>query len=121
VERTGFTLVEVLASLALVGVVLSTAMAGIALAMGLGDAARHRTEAAVLARGKLDEMLVSGGWQSSRTEGDFGDRWPGYTWELNVTDWQEAPHREVTLTVRWRSRGHEHSTSLTTLAYVEGG
>jgi len=119
-HRAGFTLVEVLVSLALVGVLLPTAMAGITLAMGLGDSARHRTEAAMLARGKLDEMLVTGDWQSSQTEGDFGEEWPGYTWELDVADWEESTCSEVTLTVRWTSRGHDYNTSLTTLTYVGG-
>jgi general secretion pathway protein I len=117
--RAGFTLVEVLASLALVGVLLPTAMAGIMLAMGMGDRARHRTEAAMLARGKLDEMLVTGDWQSAQTTGDFGEEWPGYTWELNVTDWEESTCREVALTVHWTTRGHEYRTSLSTLACVE--
>lgn len=119
-RRAGFTLAEVLVSLALVGVLLPTAMAGITLAMGLGDSARHRTEAATLARSKLDELLVTDEWQSSRTEGDFGEPWPGYTWELDVAAWEESTCSEVTLTVRWENRGREYTTSLSTLTYVEG-
>lgn len=119
-RRAGFTLAEVLVSLALVGVLLPTAMAGITLAMGLGDSARHRTEAATLARSKLDELLVTGDWQSSRTEGDFGEPWPGYTWELDVTPWEGATCSEVTLRVRWENRGREYDTSVSTLTYLEG-
>ena len=117
-RRDGFTLVEVLVSLALVGVVLPVAMAGVTLAMGMGETARHRTEAAALAGGKLAELMATGDWQSSQTSGDFGDEWPAYTWEVNVEDWEEPDCDQVTLTVRWTTRGREHATSLATLAYA---
>ncbi len=118
-RRAGFTLAEVLVSLALVGVLLPTTVAGISLAMRLGSTARHRTEAAMLARSKLDEMLVEGQWQSGNMYGDFGEQWPGYSWQMNVADWEGATCREVTITVHWMSGGREHSTSLSTLKYVE--
>lgn len=114
-RRAGFTLVEVLASLALVAVILPTAMAGVSLAMALSQTARHCTEAANLARGKLAEMTVTDGWQGSQTQGDFGEQWPGYSWEMEVGDWEEPECREVTITARWTAGGKERLTSLTTL------
>jgi prepilin-type N-terminal cleavage/methylation domain-containing protein len=116
--RGGFTLAEVLVSLVLVGVILPVAMGGITLAMGLCDDARHRTEAATLARGKLAEVMATGEWQSSQTEGGFGDAWPDYSWQIDVTPWQEPECSQVTFTVRWIARGKEDAASLTTLAYA---
>jgi prepilin-type N-terminal cleavage/methylation domain-containing protein len=116
--RAGFTLAEVLASLALVGVILPTAMAGVALAMGLSNAARHGTEAATLAAGKLAELTATGEWQAGQTEGDFGDERPGYRWEMDVAGWEEAECSLVTLTVLWTERGHERSLALSTLTYA---
>ena len=116
--RGGFTLAEVLASLALVAVILPAAMSGIALAMGLCETARHRTEAATLASAKLAEVAATGEWEGGQTAGDFADAWPGYSWQMDVTDWEEPGCSLVTVTVRWRSRGRERATSLSTLAYA---
>ncbi len=117
-HRRGFTLVEVLASLALVGAILPVAMAGISLAMGLGETARQRTEAAMLGRSKLAEVMATGDWQSAETKGDFGDEWAGYSWQLTISEWEEPQVSEVTLTVDWTARGQERTVSMTTLGYV---
>jgi len=117
-HRRGFTLVEVLASLALVGAILPVAMAGISLAMGLGETARRRTEAAVLARSKLAEVMATDEWQSAETKGDFGREWPGYSWQMTVGEWEEPQISEVTLTVAWTARGQQRTVSMTTLGYV---
>ncbi len=117
-RRRGFTLIEVLVSLALVGAILPAAMAGISLAMGLGVTARQRTEAAILARSKLAEMMATGDWQSSATRGDFGDEWPQYSWQVAVSEWEEPQVSEVALTVTWKARGQTRSVVMTTLGYA---
>lgn len=117
-SRRGFTLVEVLVSLALVGVILPAVMAGVSLAMTLGDSGRRQGEAASLAAGELAEMVVTGDWQSASTEGDFGDERPGYSWELDVTDWDEPGVSRLDLTVRWTARGRDREVTMTTLAYA---
>ncbi len=113
-KRT-FTLVEVLASLALVGIILPVAMGGISLAMGLGDAARHEARAAMLARSRLAEIVATGDWQSDETEGDFGEEWPGYTWRLAVQDWEEPGLTEVALTVTCAGGRAGRVVTMTTL------
>ncbi len=115
--RAGFTLVEVLASLALVAVIVPAAMAGVTLAMGLGETARQRTEAATLARGKLAELTATGQWQTAGTRGDFAEQWAAYSWEMETGDWEEPEVRQVTLTVRWTTRGRERELTLATIAY----
>lgn len=118
--RGGFTLVEVLASLTLVGLVLPVAVGGISLAMGLGRESRQRTEAAALAQSKLVEAVATGDWQGARDDGDFGDEWPDYSWEMLVDDWEEPGITEVAVTVSWTARGRERTVTMTTLAYGGG-
>jgi general secretion pathway protein I len=118
--RGAFTLVEVLASLALVGIILPVAMAGISLAMGLGDSARHNAEAATLARSRLTEIVATGDWQSDSTQGDFGDEWPRYSWQLNVEDWEEPGLKEVTLSVLRPQGRSKRTVTMTTLVYAGG-
>jgi len=117
-RRGGFTLVEVLASLALAGIILPAAMAGVSVAMGLDDAARARTEAATLARGKLDEVIATEDWQTAETRGGFGEEWPRYSWELEIGEWDEPGLSEVTVTVRRAGGLREVAVSVSTLAYV---
>jgi prepilin-type N-terminal cleavage/methylation domain-containing protein len=117
-RRAGFTLVEVLASLALVAAIIPAAMAGVSLAMGLGNTARQRTEAATLAHGRLAESLAAEDWRDGDSSGDFGDDWPDYGWELTVEDWDEAGLSAVSVSVTWFSRGTEQAVTATTLAYA---
>ena len=48
--RRGFTLVEILATLALVAIILPVAMSGISLALRVADESRRQTEATALAQ-----------------------------------------------------------------------
>ena len=54
----GFTLVEVLATLVLMGIVIPVAMHGVSIAMSAASNARKTAEAATLAETKLNELLV---------------------------------------------------------------
>src|SRR5260370_36095537 len=76
---SGFTLVEVLAALMLLAIVLPVAMRGISMATALASSAKHRDEAAVLAKSKLDELVATHAWQSQALSGNFDFR-PEYRW-----------------------------------------
>jgi prepilin-type N-terminal cleavage/methylation domain-containing protein len=108
----GFTLVEVLATLVLMGIVLPVAMRGISIALAAADTARHTSEATSLAEEKLNELVTSGTW-SSGGSGDFGTAWPGYSWTAQTAD-QPYNLTQLTLTVAWNQRGGPRSLSLTT-------
>ncbi len=84
--RRGFTLVEVLAALLLIGIVLPAIMEGISVSQRTAYTARTSLEAAALAEAKLDEIVASGQWSSSASSGDFGEDHPGYRWEMQVAD-----------------------------------
>jgi general secretion pathway protein I len=116
-RRGGFTLVEVLAALVLMGIVLPVAMRGAVLAMHAGSLARHQAEAATLGEAKLTEMVSTGEWDSAGGEGDFGSDFPQYHWTL-----QRAQHdfdvTELMLSVIWTERGAERSVNVSTLAFV---
>src|SRR4051794_29563395 len=55
----GFTLVEVLATIALIAIVLPVAMYGIQLCLQTSSAAKRQAEAATLAEGKLQELVAA--------------------------------------------------------------
>ena len=116
-RREAFTLVEVLATLALVAIILPVAMKGIAIATAMAGTAKQQMEAASLAETALAEILATEAWQEGELSGDFGTDWPQYRWTARVRDWEETTLRRVDVTVHWTRRGRERSFSLTTLVY----
>ena len=116
-QRRGFTLVEVLATLVLIGVVLPVAMNGVALALSAASNARHTTEAAQLAQNKLNELVLTGDWSLSGTSGDFAPDWPAYRWtvESGTTNSNDYGLTEVRVWVFWTDRGRERALSVATL------
>jgi general secretion pathway protein I len=116
-SRSGFTLVEVLAALVIMGIVLPVALTGASLALRAGSLARHQAEAASLGEAKLTEMVSTGEWDSAGGDGDFGSDFPQYHWTL-----QRAQHdfdvTELMLSVVWKERGEDRSVNVSTLVFI---
>ena len=112
----GFTLIEVLATLLLLGIVMPVAMRGISIALAAADNARHVAEASALAETKLNDLLTQGVSSASGLTGDFSPDHPEYQWS-----YQSAPRdygvTEVQLRVTWQERGQPRTFSLPALAY----
>jgi hypothetical protein len=89
-------------------------MAGISMALSLSSSARHRTEAATLAQGKVDELVAEGGLQAGQLTGDFGEDWPEYRWVATVQDWN-GTLSQLDVEVFWTSRLQERSVVISTL------
>lgn len=115
--RPGFTLLEVLAALVVMGIVLPVAMSGASLAMRAGSLARHQAEAATLGEAKLTEMVSTGTWSTSGAQGDFGQDFPQYRWTIQTAQ-REMDVTELQLSVIWRERGQDRSVLVSTLVYV---
>ena len=115
----GFTLIEVLATLVLLGIVMPVAMRGVSLALAASSTARRTAEAASLAEMKLNELVVDGSWQTGNAGGDFSDQnQPDYRWtcESAARDYGTS---EVVVHVTWTHRGQERTMSLATLVYPD--
>jgi type II secretion system protein I len=120
--RQGFTLVEVLAAITVIGIVLPALMYGISLSSNLASATKQRTIAATLADEKLNELLATGDWQTPGG-GSFGDEGAGYNWTSTTTAWNDPDVttqnlQEVDVKVTWRSRQQEKSVVVSSLVYV---
>jgi general secretion pathway protein I len=112
----GFTLMEVLAALLLIGLVLPVALDGIGRCVDAGNAAKRRAEAATLAEAKLNEVLVTSAPNLASGSGEFGPDWPGYRWDVQAlsTDFNLY---ELTVTITWAERGGEKSLRLSTFMH----
>ena len=127
--RGGFTLVEVLAAISMIAVLLPVILYGANLASSAAATARARTQASILAKSKLDELLVDQSVAPLQAgAGDFGDRWPAYKWSAEVDAWNSpvvqgltATIEQMTVTVTWQQGGEPRSVALTTLVYQSSG
>ena len=120
-RRRGLTLIEVLATIVLVGIVLPVAMNGISLCLASASVARQRSEAAALAEAKLNELVATGDWQYGMTSGVFGDAWPEYHWSAGTSTWSDPLVQQLSIRVFWVGRGQERDVVLTTLVYQGTG
>ena len=97
----GFTFIELLATVVLIGIIMPVAMA------------------ACLANTKLTELRVTGDWENGSQRGEFEDEWSDYQWKATVVGWTDTTMRQLDVTVSWLSQGKQRSVTLSTLIYPE--
>ena len=121
-KRTGsaFTLIEVLATLVLVGIVLPVVVDGILLVLATAGNAIDRTEAASLTQNLMSEIVASGDYQDVESSGRFGTHGPQYSWSAQWNEWDAPSVKQLTVTVRWQRRNRERDVTLSTLVYIGG-
>jgi len=109
----GFTLVEVLASMVIMGVAFGVLAQGLASAARASSVSQAYTRAMAVAAGKMAEV-EAGGYAltqniTERVEEDL------YDFDVVITPMQTT-HKglfEVTVEVKWLLHGNEHKTLLT--------
>jgi len=114
-QRRGFTLLEVLAALVLIGVVLPAVMKGISITAILASDTGRKYEALNLAESKLAEILLTGDWANGSDGGNFEPDFEGYEWTMETSNWTQAGLEQVEVAVLWQERGRLHEIRLTTL------
>ena len=123
----GFTFLEVMVAVALLAIALTAVLGPQSQSVSLASEARFYTTAALLAQGKMAEIEAKDLGTLSSDSGDFGEDFPGYTWEVTVgnvyLDYPEnvSNHlRQVTLTLSWEESEH-YQYSLKTYRFSPKG
>ncbi len=108
-DNRGFTLLEVMVAVAILAISLTALFGSQSASVALATETRFNTQAPLLARMKLAELQVAGELFSG--EGDFGDTFPNFTWELSTEEAffdesellknLDGKLQHLTLTVRW--------------------
>lgn len=80
----GFTLLEILVSMAVLSVVLIAVYRLHAQSITATRTAQFQAVAPLLARQKLAELEIFGLDRLSADNGDFGEHHPGFTWQVEV-------------------------------------
>src|SRR5690606_37671341 len=112
----------------LLGIVIPVALRTISISLQVAGASADRSRAVMLAEARLDELVVTGDWQTSGLDGDFEDmldqsmfdsalskELERYTWKAEVDDWENGDAQQLHVTVYWDRRNVEHSVTLTAL------
>lgn len=101
----GFTLLEVMVSLAILATAFAAALRLHSDSMGMLISSRIHTRAAEMAQFKMTDIERLGFKKIGPKEGDFGDMAPDYVWEVVVEDTPDPFWRKVTVVVRNRHGG----------------
>jgi general secretion pathway protein I len=112
----GFTLLEVLISLAIIAIVLITCLRAQNQSIRLYHLSRDMTIATILARQKMGEIELAEFPELGEDEGDFEDKFPGFSWQrsVSVTPFEEA--RRVALSIMWKEGIRERRIDV--IAYI---
>jgi general secretion pathway protein I len=119
-KHAGFTLLEVMFALAVIAATLVVVLGSQSQSLSLATETKFTTTAIFLAQHKMAELETGNPADLSADSGDFGEDFPGYRWELDVSD---APPvepegvsdylRQVDLTVSWGEEGpYQYSVRL---------
>jgi hypothetical protein len=104
-----------LAALLFMAIVIPVALQGLHIASRAGSMAERKSIAVQLADSKLNELIVTGQWQSGTQAGDFGTQWPGYRWEIKHETWSQDAMQQVTIEVTYQVQNQDYTVRLSTL------
>lgn len=82
----GFTLLEVMIAVALIAIALTTLLGSQSQSVSFANSAKFETMAALLAQSKMSEVTMQKAGALTSDSGDFGEDYPGYAWEVNVSE-----------------------------------
>ncbi len=85
-SRAGFTLLEVMVSVAIIGIALVTLIGSQSQSISIATISRFETTASFLARWKLTELALAGFDDLHSTEGDFDEEFAQFHWKVEVRD-----------------------------------
>jgi prepilin-type N-terminal cleavage/methylation domain-containing protein len=80
----GFTLIEVMCAILIMGVALVALTRGLTTALGSTKDSEVQTTVVTLAAGQIETLRAGGVLTDDTTEGDFGDSFPKYKYQQTV-------------------------------------
>ena len=112
----GFTLAEVLAALVFMAIVIPVAVQGLHVASRAGSVSVRKAMGARIAESKLNELVVTGQWQSLAQKGTIQEGLQSYSWQLQSEPWAEdGAMRLITVHVNVPVQGQDYDVHVSTL------
>ncbi len=111
-KNSGFTLLEVMVAMAIIAIALTAVLGSQSQSVSLASEAKFSTTAPLLAQSKMAEIEMADTNDLADDSGDFGEDFPGYTWQLSVKEavFEEPENvsdrlRQVDLKISWGESG----------------
>jgi general secretion pathway protein I len=82
----GFTLLEVMIAVSIIAIVVAAIFGSQSQSLSLANDAKFNTTATLLAQRKMAEVETVNSLDVGATSGDFGEDFPEYQWELNISE-----------------------------------
>ncbi|HEX3626049.1 MAG TPA: prepilin-type N-terminal cleavage/methylation domain-containing protein [Verrucomicrobiae bacterium] len=83
--QSGFSLIEVVVAILILGIALVGLTEGVTAALGSSKASERQTMAAQLAAGQIETLRAGGSYDDGQTTGDFGDEFSQYRWTQTIS------------------------------------
>ena len=84
--NSGFSLIEVMVAILILGVALAGLTHGITTALESSKESELQTTAALFAAGKIETLRAEGGLENGETDGDCGAGLEAYRWKQAISD-----------------------------------
>jgi len=114
-RRRGFTLAEVLVTLAFLAILIPVVTQALSLCSRSAVIAERTALAQELGENQLQQIVQEKQWNSSDKKGDFGEAWPGFSWEMIQESSSLNSMMELTMKVIFEVQGQSHSIQISTL------
>lgn len=85
-RERGFTLLEVMVALSIIAIALTAVLSLQTSSLSLASEAKFDTTASLLAQSKIAQIETVDPENLTSGSGDFGENFPGYTWQLDIED-----------------------------------
>jgi general secretion pathway protein I len=103
---SGFTLLEVMVSIAIIAIVLVSVMRLQGQTVGMNESFRFYTQASLLADARMNEVLADSDTAGGPSSGDFDEAFAGYAWEveretvfIDIPDGDEIELEKIAVTI----------------------
>lgn len=83
--NSGFSLVEILCAVLVLGVALTALIQGVTTALSSSKESELQTVASLFAAGQVETVRAEGDLRDGTTEGDCGEGLPLYRWQQTIT------------------------------------
>lgn len=116
----GFTLLEILVSLAILGAILPTVMIAFTTGSRSRSASEHETTAAYLLRDKLSELEAIGQPEEGEDQGTFAEG-SQFEWSTTIGSTEIEELYDVIVRVQWIEAGQPRELAVRTYMASSGG